>query len=224
MSVDATTLQSFWDLVPLRKTCSYGKRTAINVYAFSPVRETFYRNLAVSEGAPSVGKYTKAKKYWFAPKSENTALAPAVGDVWVDGAETWRVLTVEETGGQGTWKLGTVKLDLPAATKDTISIFRPDVGSDSRGMRQTTAGTTVASGLTAAVVVFDAAGGFPVTAGLYNEEFQRPGVYRIFLYDFFNAQAQDIVTDQNGTKYSVANVVSPSSLEDLAGMDCMLLT
>ena len=110
MSVDIDQLRSQWELIADRKTCSYGRQTSPGVYAFATVAETFYRDLAVSESQPSNAKYTRRSKTWYAPKSENTTLDPRVGDVWVDGSETYRVLTVGEAIAQGTWKLGTVLL------------------------------------------------------------------------------------------------------------------
>lgn len=224
MSVDAEYLRSLWTLVPDRRSCSYGKQTAPGVFAFTSVVETFHRNLKVVEGEPSAGKYHRSTKEWYAPKSENPTLLPVVADLWVEGNETWRVLTVGEKGAQGTWELGTVKLDIPTPTRDTVTIFRPTVGSDTRTMRQTTAGTTVASGLTAAISLVDNFGGTPIAAGNYNEEWQMPGTFRVYLLGEVDAKAQDRLTDQNGNVYSVTNVVNPSSIEQLMALDCLRLS
>ena len=223
--INVTLLQGGWTLVPSRRTVTYRPQTAPRTYSTAAVKNAFYRDKGTQETKPSEGAAVEHHRDWYLVKRFYAA-RPSVGDLLVDGSDNWTVLDVTEAGAQGTWKLGTIRLQIQTALADSISIYRPTVGQNAWGGRLTTPATAIYSGVPAKIQTIDSfSGQVPLASGDRLGRRMNPPAYRCYLsIRFTDTQAQDYLQDDDsGQKYTILNVTNPAKLDELSSLDLLAL-
>ncbi len=213
-------LRSLYRIMKDRTSVTFRDQTALGTYTDIAVDDAWRRPSELSEGAPSLGVYTKAMEDWLFPQSMLSASQyPTPGDIvrWTNTrtsvVENWTVLSVAEVGALGAFRLSCIELALQNGLRGTCTISRPDNTKDAAGRMALTSYSTVAASVPCRIQPTDSS-----PADVF-ERRTTPDLSTVYLGYTVDIRAKDRLTDDASQVWTVLETRAPNRLDEMFSAD-----